>query len=66
MSPKKSQLSSVRPYGTAIQQAIATGDLAKMKSVAAQAREYLADHGDVAAAFEALKIEIAKLEGGKR
>jgi hypothetical protein len=52
-------------YGVAIHQSIATGDLAMMKAVAAQAQQYLADHGDVSAALEGLKIEIAKLEGGK-
>jgi hypothetical protein len=50
------------PYGTAIQNAIAAGDLAKMKAVARQAEQYLAKQGDVSAALEALKIEIAKIE----
>ena len=71
MSQEASQHSGGRygpvpPYGAAIQQAIATGDLAKMKEVAAQAQRYLAKHGDVAAALEALKIEIAKIEGRTR
>ncbi len=52
----------VPPYGIAIQEAIATGDLAKMKNVAAEAERHLQQAGDVRAALEALKIEIAKHE----
>jgi HPt (histidine-containing phosphotransfer) domain-containing protein len=51
----------VKPYGLAIQQAIASGDVAKMKAVARQAEQHLKEHGNVPAALEALKIEIAKL-----
>ena len=50
------------PYGVAIQRAIASGDLAQMKALAVEAERHLAEHGDVRAALEALKIEIAKLE----
>jgi hypothetical protein len=49
-------------YGVGIQEACASGDLARMKAVAKQAEEYLQEAGDVSAALEALKIEIAKLE----
>jgi hypothetical protein len=52
----------VRPYGVAIQQAIASGDVAQMKAVAKQAEQHVKDYGNVPAALEALKIEIAKLE----
>ena len=52
----------VPPYGTAIQEAIATGDVAKMKQVATVAEHHLAQVGDVRSALEHLKIEIAKLE----
>jgi hypothetical protein len=52
----------IPPYGPAIHQAIASGNLAAMKTVAASAEAHLAQHGDVCAALEALKIEIAKLE----
>lgn len=52
----------VPPYGVAIQTAVASGDLEKMKQAAAEADHYLREHGDVSAALEALKIEIAKLE----
>lgn len=51
----------VRPYGVAIQQAIASGDVAKMKAVAKLAEQHIRDYGNVPAALEALKIEIAKL-----
>jgi hypothetical protein len=53
------------PYDMAIQQAIVSGDLAKMKTTAREAEQYLADHGDVPSALAALKIEIAKLEAHK-
>ncbi len=49
-------------YGVGIQEAAASGDLERMKLVARQAEEYLRESGDVPAALEALKIEIAKLE----
>jgi hypothetical protein len=49
-------------YGVVIQEACCTGDLNRMKAVAKQAEEYLRESGDVPAALEALKIEIAKLE----
>jgi len=47
------------PYGEAIQQAVASGDLAKMKAVAKDAEAFLARAGT---ALGALKTEIAKLE----
>jgi Domain of unknown function (DUF1843) len=53
---------SVPPYGPAIHLAIAAGDLAQMKALAAETERYLAEHGDVRAALEILKSEIAKLE----
>lgn len=53
---------SIKPYGVAIQEAIATGDLNKMKVVSRQAEEYLEKSGDISAALQVLKIEIAKLE----
>ncbi len=49
-------------YGVSIHRAIASGDLAQMKNVAKEAEQYLAQAGDLPAALEALKIEIAKLE----
>jgi hypothetical protein len=56
----------VPPYGVAIQQARESGDLDKMRKVAADAEAYLAEHGDVPGALKALKSEIAKLEGGRK
>ncbi len=47
-------------YGPAMTEAIAGGDLAKMKEVAAAAEKHLADHGDIPRLLQLLKIEIAK------
>lgn len=49
-------------YGVAIHKSAATGDLAAMKKIAAEAEAYLRSHGDVSSALEVLKVEIAKLE----
>lgn len=49
-------------YGVAIHDAAASGDLAKMKAVAEQAKQHLQEHGNVAVALETLRLEIAKLE----
>lgn len=55
--------SEPRPlYGVIIHEAAASGDHARMREVADQAEKQLAETGDVRAALEALKIEIAKLE----
>jgi len=56
---------SVVPYGPPIQEAIAKGDLAVMKQVAADAERHLQQVGDVRTALEYLKIEIAKLSHKK-
>jgi hypothetical protein len=53
--------SSAVPYGPPIQEAIAKGDLAEMKRLAAESERNLQETGDVPAALQALKIEIAKL-----
>ena len=53
----------VKPYGPAIQQAVASGNLKTMKSVAKAAEKHLAEHGDVRSALAVLKLEIAKLGG---
>ncbi|MEI9994603.1 MAG: DUF1843 domain-containing protein [Rhizomicrobium sp.] len=52
----------VKPYGPAIQQAVASGNLKTMKSLATAAEKHLEAHGDVSAALQMLKAEIAKLE----
>jgi hypothetical protein len=49
-------------YGPAIHNAAASGDLAEMKKVAAEAETFVREHGDIGAALESLRIEIAKLE----
>ena len=49
-------------YAVPIHQCIAKGDLAEMKALVDEAERYLRNHGDVSAALEALKVEIAKLE----
>jgi hypothetical protein len=53
----------IPPYGVAIRQSIADGDLGHMKQTLADAEAFLQQHGDVGAALELLKAEIAKLEG---
>jgi hypothetical protein len=50
------------PYGVSIHRSIAKGDLAEMKALAKQAEQYLRENGDVSAALETLRSEIAKLE----
>lgn len=52
-------------YGVTICDAAASGDLDQMKKVAQQAEEHIREYGNVPAALEALKIEIAKHEGGR-
>ncbi|HVE10734.1 MAG TPA: DUF1843 domain-containing protein [Paraburkholderia sp.] len=52
----------VPPYGVAIHQAIAVGDLTQMKALLAQAQTLLAQQGELAAAISLVKQEIAKLE----
>lgn len=54
---------SIMPYGVAITDAIASGELAKLKAAEAAAEEHLKQYGDVPALLTALKVEIAKLEG---
>jgi hypothetical protein len=49
-------------YAVGIHKAAASGDLARMKEVARDAEQHLSEHGNVPAALEALKVEIAKLE----
>jgi Domain of unknown function (DUF1843) len=58
-------MTDVKPYGVAVQQAAASGDLAQMKAAAASAEAYLKDYGNISAALEVLKAEITKLEAKK-
>jgi hypothetical protein len=53
-------------YGPPIQEAIAKGDLAHMKQLAAEAEAHLQQVGDVRAALEYLKIEIARASRGAK
>jgi len=52
-------------YGATMHHAIAGGNLAEMKKLAHEAEQHLHLYGDVSAALEALKVEIAKLEHKK-
>jgi hypothetical protein len=49
-------------YGVPIGEAIASGDLDRMRDMAKEAEEHLAEVGHVSAALELLKVEIAKAE----
>jgi len=50
------------PYGPAIQQAIARGNLKEMKSLVSLTEKLLTRSGDLPAVYQLLKIEIAKME----
>ena len=53
----------IRPlYGVTIHHCIAGGDLGKMKELRDEAEKQLAEYGDLRAALEVLKVEIAKAE----
>jgi Domain of unknown function (DUF1843) len=49
-------------YGVSIHRCIAQGDLPTMKNLLAEAEAYLKEYGDVRAAVESLRVEIAKRE----
>jgi Domain of unknown function (DUF1843) len=57
---------SVPPYGVAIHNAIATGDLAQMRRIAQEAEIWLREQGDVGAALELLKTEIARRDAARK
>jgi hypothetical protein len=65
--PVKSSKASVSPihtlYGVVIHGAAASGDLARMKEVAAKADQYISQVPDVQKALDALKTEIKKAGG---
>ena len=56
---------SIPPYGKAIAEAVVSGDVDKMREAQQQADQYLQEYGNVSAALEALKVEIAKAEAGR-
>jgi hypothetical protein len=47
-------------YASTIHEAVARGDLDEMKKLEAQAQEHLSEWGNVPAAVEVLRAEIAK------
>jgi hypothetical protein len=53
---------AVMMYGPAIRNALASKNLTKMKSAAAQARQLIAQQGDLHAALIKLEDAIAKME----
>ena len=57
-------MSVIPLYGVAIGEACGKGDLDELRSLEKQAEQYLAEHGNVPAALEVLKAEIAKAERG--
>ena len=59
------EMQNVPPYGVAIQQAIASGDVERMRTAASEAETWLKNAGDVSAALESLRAEIAKAEGSR-
>ena len=49
-------------YAVAIHEAVKSGNINAMKTVLAEAEAYLKEHGDVSAALELLKVEIARIK----
>jgi hypothetical protein len=49
-------------YGPAIHEAIGKGDLEEMRALAQQAEEHIKEFGNVPAALESVRAEIAKVE----
>jgi hypothetical protein len=58
-------MSNVALYAVPMHDAIAKGDLPRMKQLVTEAEAHLQQVGDVRAALEYLKIEIAKASKGK-
>jgi hypothetical protein len=59
---EKSHHHPITPYGVAIHQAIASGDLQQMKTLLSEAESIVQQQSDLHAALGLLKAEIAKLE----
>lgn len=53
-------------YATAIHEAVGRGDLEELRSLDRQAREHLEEWGNVPAAVEVLRAEIAKVEAREK
>ncbi|MDG2529604.1 DUF1843 domain-containing protein [Caulobacter endophyticus] len=56
---------NIKPYGVAVTDAIASGDLSRLKEAEAAAQAHLDEYGDIPTLLALLKVEIAKLQGGK-
>lgn len=54
----------VPPYGVAIQDAIASGEIDKMRQVAHDAELYLQEFGEIGEGLRKLRSEIERLAGG--
>ena len=53
---------AVPPYGPAIHQAIASGDVDEMRRLVREAEQHIAEWGNIPLALELLKVEIARAE----
>lgn len=56
----------VPPYGVAIQEAIASGDVERMRQVAQEAEAWLKQAEEIRPALEALRAELAQSKGGRQ
>ncbi len=55
---------SLPPYGVAIHDAIASGDVGQMQKTAADAESYLKEYGEIGDGLKKLNAEIERLGGG--
>jgi len=53
---------AVPPYGPAIHQAIASGDVDEMRRLARETEQHIAEWGNIPLALELLKVELARAE----
>ncbi|MCZ6802552.1 MAG: DUF1843 domain-containing protein [Proteobacteria bacterium] len=58
----KNRVASIKPYGVAIQEALASGDIEQMKVIAEQAEYTLNNMDEIRDALNTLKTHISKLE----
>jgi hypothetical protein len=54
----------ITPYGVAIQDAIASGDVNKMQQTAADAESYLKEYGEIGDGLQKLRAAIESAGGG--
>jgi len=57
-------MSLITPYGVAIHDAIASGDVGQMQKTAADAESYLKEYGEIGDSLKKLKAEIDRLGSG--